>query len=80
MKTAISIPDDLFYAAEETAAELGIPRSQLVARALKEYISKHHHDHITEQLNRVYEKIAGNEKNEDAGIETLRKLTKNDTW
>ena len=34
MRTAISIPDDLFESAEELAAELGMSRSQLYATAL----------------------------------------------
>jgi metal-responsive CopG/Arc/MetJ family transcriptional regulator len=82
MKTAISLPDDLFYAAEETAEELGIPRSRLIANALREFISRHRKEHITEQLNRVYEKIDKSmEMNRgNASIETLRELTRDDTW
>lgn len=82
MKTAISLPDELFKAAEETAAELGIPRSRLFAIAVKEFISRHRKEYITEQLNRVYEKIGGQvDMNiRTAGIETVRELTKNDSW
>jgi len=39
MKTAISIPDELFTLAEITAKKLGIPRSQLFTRPLVEFIS-----------------------------------------
>jgi metal-responsive CopG/Arc/MetJ family transcriptional regulator len=82
MKTAISLPDDLFYAAEETAEELGIPRSRLIANALREFISTHRKEHITEQLNRVYEKMDKSmEMNmSKASMKTLRELTRNDTW
>ena len=41
MKTAVSIPDVLFDTAERTAQQLGIPRSQLFARALEEFIKNH---------------------------------------
>lgn len=54
MKTAISIPDVLFDAAEEVADRLGISRSQLYAKALAEYVSKHRDDDVTAALNRVY--------------------------
>ncbi len=54
MKTAISIPDVLFDAAEEVADRLGISRSQLYAKALAEYVSKHRDEDVTAALNRVY--------------------------
>ena len=54
MKTAISIPDPLFDAAEDVAGRLGVSRSQLYATALAEYVVKHRYDEVTEALNRVY--------------------------
>jgi len=54
MKTAVSIPDVLFDAAEEVADRLGMSRSQLYAKALAEYVSKHRDDDVTAALNRVY--------------------------
>ena len=82
MKTAISLPDSLFQKAEQTANYMGIPRSQLFVRALEEYIVKYNGEMITQKLNEVYEKINHDEfRNElDVGIESLRELTKNDTW
>lgn len=82
MKTAISLPDELYAAAEKTARNMGIPRSQLFARALEEFIDHHKREKITEQLNEVY----GNADTSDflkistASLEALRALTKNDTW
>jgi metal-responsive CopG/Arc/MetJ family transcriptional regulator len=35
MKTAISIPDDVFEQVEETAARLGMSRSELLTRAAR---------------------------------------------
>jgi hypothetical protein len=40
MKTAISLPDKVFYEAEETARYMGIPRSKLYLNALLEYLEK----------------------------------------
>lgn len=58
MKTAISLPDDLFEAAEALAKKLGTTRSGLVREALAEYVAKHRHAKITERLNAVYAREA----------------------
>ncbi|NMG19765.1 ChpI protein [Brasilonema bromeliae] len=54
MKTAISIPDNLFEAAESFAKQMGLSRSELYAIALQEYLQVHRCDRITEQLDAVY--------------------------
>ena len=54
MKTAISIPDELFEAAERVAERLGLSRSELYQRALAKYIESQSDAAITEQLDRVY--------------------------
>ncbi|MCG5531737.1 hypothetical protein LRD18_12915 [Halorhodospira halochloris] len=55
MKVAISVPDQVFEAAERFAKERGIPRSQLFAEALEEYLAQHAPEAITAQLDRVYD-------------------------
>ncbi len=54
MKTAISIPDSLFEAAEQFAKRMGLSRSKLYAVALQEYLQAHKRDKITKQLDAVY--------------------------
>ena len=54
MKTAISLPDDLFRAGDALAKEMKLSRSALYARALERYIARQREDEITEQLNAVY--------------------------
>ncbi|MEZ4424831.1 MAG: ribbon-helix-helix protein, CopG family [Gemmatimonadota bacterium] len=54
MKTAISLPDDLFESADALADRLGVSRSELYARAMAEYLAKHRAEGVTDQLNRVY--------------------------
>ena len=54
MKTAISIPDDVFKSADVLAAELSISRSQLYANAVAEYVAKHRSADTTTRLNQVY--------------------------
>jgi metal-responsive CopG/Arc/MetJ family transcriptional regulator len=56
MKTAVSLPDPLFQAADELAKRLGISRSELYAIAIGEYLSTHQKEAVTEALNRVYER------------------------
>ena len=54
MKTAISIPDGLFEAAERLAKQLGISRSELFRKALGDYLRDHNQEGVTEALNAVY--------------------------
>jgi metal-responsive CopG/Arc/MetJ family transcriptional regulator len=54
MKTAISLPDDLFDAADSLADRLGLSRSELYARAVAEYVAKHRDEDVTAQLNKVF--------------------------
>lgn len=57
MKTAISIPDDVFEEAERLAQELKTSRSQLYSRAVSEFVARHSPDRITEAMNRVIEEV-----------------------
>ena len=54
MKTAVSIPNDLFESAEGHARRLGMTRSELYARALREYLREHGGEGVTERLDEVY--------------------------
>lgn len=54
MKTAISLPDDLFRAADSLAGKLGVSRSRLYATALEEYLARHQSRRISERLDAVY--------------------------
>jgi metal-responsive CopG/Arc/MetJ family transcriptional regulator len=82
MKTAISLPDKVYYEAEETAHDMGIPRSTLYVNALIEYLKKNNRKNITKKLNEVYTEDYYNEfyPIANAGLESLRELTKNDSW
>lgn len=54
MKTAVSIPDPIFKAAERVAKRLGISRSQLYARAVGEFVEAHVEERITHDLDAIY--------------------------
>lgn len=55
MKTAISLPDPLFEAAEALAEQLAMSRSQLYVKALEAFVLAHRDQAVTAALNRVYE-------------------------
>ena len=81
MKTAVSLPDNLFRQADEMASELAIPRSRLVAMALEEFIRKHRQQDVTERLDAVYGSLPERRRaTTDAGLESLRELTADDSW
>jgi metal-responsive CopG/Arc/MetJ family transcriptional regulator len=54
MKTAISVPDELFEAADRLAARLGRSRSEIYASAVAEYLERHKFQGVTERLDAVY--------------------------
>ena len=54
MKVAVSLPDDLFTAADQLARRLKVSRSRLYAAALADYVQRQRADRVTEELNRVY--------------------------
>jgi antitoxin MazE6 len=54
MKTAISIPDSLFKAAERAAKRQKVSRSRFYAQAVASYLKAHRDKEITEKLNAIY--------------------------
>jgi metal-responsive CopG/Arc/MetJ family transcriptional regulator len=54
MKTAISIPDKMFEAAERMARRLGISRSQLFQRAVARFLDEQRKLGVTEALDEIY--------------------------
>ncbi|MCY3016155.1 MAG: hypothetical protein EXS06_06410 [Planctomycetaceae bacterium] len=53
MKTAVSIPDDVFADAERLALRLQTSRSNLYARALAEFVARHDDDRITALMDQA---------------------------
>jgi metal-responsive CopG/Arc/MetJ family transcriptional regulator len=78
MKTAVSIPDDLFRRADKLAAELGKNRSELYREALADYIVRRDPLAITEALNSLADELA----NEHAGFgaEAARRTLSASEW
>jgi metal-responsive CopG/Arc/MetJ family transcriptional regulator len=53
MKTAVSIPDEVFEKVERLARKAGRSRSEVFAAALAEYVARHTPDEVTEAMDRV---------------------------
>ena len=57
MKTAVSLPEDVYRAAERHARRARKSRSQLYAEALSEYLARHAPDEVTEAMNQVVDQL-----------------------
>jgi metal-responsive CopG/Arc/MetJ family transcriptional regulator len=57
MKTAVSIPDDIFEKVERLARRAKKSRSEVFSAALREYVARHSPDEVTESINRVVDRI-----------------------
>lgn len=74
MKTAISIPNETFEAAEKLAGRIGLSRSELYATAVAEYLARHRAAGIRERLDAVYD-VA----HETARLDAVMELTQPDS-
>jgi predicted transcriptional regulator len=79
MKTAISIPDDVFQAADRLAKRLKKSRSQLYAEAVADYTARHTEDEITESWNRALEG-RGDEETDAFVTEASRRILERTEW
>jgi metal-responsive CopG/Arc/MetJ family transcriptional regulator len=57
MKTAVSIPDDIFEEVERLARREKRSRSEVFSAALREYVARHSPDEVTEAINRVCDQV-----------------------
>lgn len=75
MKTAVSVPDDVFQGAERLARREGRSRSEVYSSALREYLARHAPDEVTDALDRLVGDVGGGGKGDpfvgEAGRRTL---------
>ena len=57
MKTAVSVPDEVFEGAERLARRTRRSRSRLYSDALREYVARHAAEEVTAAMNRVLEEV-----------------------
>ena len=77
MKTAVSIPDEIFEAADRLATRTKRSRSDLYSRALAEYLARHAPDQVTEDMNRALD-AAGADVDAFASTAARRTLLRTD--
>jgi len=78
MKTTVSIPDDVFRAAERHTRRVGKSRSQLYAEALSEYLARHAPDEVTEAMNQVVAQL--NELTDPFVAAAARRILERSEW
>jgi metal-responsive CopG/Arc/MetJ family transcriptional regulator len=78
MKTAVSVPDEIFQAAERLARRSKTSRSELYSRALDEYLARHSPDEVTETMNRALADIG--EQSDRFGRIAARQVLSRAEW
>lgn len=76
MKTAISLPKDVFEKAERLALKARKSRSQIYCEALREYVARHSPDDVTDALNRAMEQIGQTEDSRFVTLASARALAR----
>lgn len=80
MKTAISLPDDIFRSAERFARRVRKSRSRLYAEALTEYLARHAPDEVTEDMNRTLDQLGAAAATDPFVAAAARRLVERVEW
>jgi metal-responsive CopG/Arc/MetJ family transcriptional regulator len=78
MKTAVSIPDDVFEQAERLARRGGRSRSELYSAALRDYVARHAPEDVTDAMNRVCDDLQ--EQHDEFLASAGRRLMERAEW
>jgi metal-responsive CopG/Arc/MetJ family transcriptional regulator len=57
MKTAVSVPAEVYEQAEELAQRTGRTRSEIYSTALRDYLAHHEADPVTAAMDRVLSEV-----------------------
>ena len=78
IKTAVSLPEDVYRAAERYARRARKSRNQLYAEALSEYLARHAPDKVTEAMNQVMDELK--EPTDRFVITAARRILERSEW
>lgn len=78
MKTAVSIPDELFRRADELANQLGKSRSELYREALADYLARRDPRAVTTALNEIADELAADRAG--FGERAARRMLETSEW
>lgn len=79
MKTAISVPDDVFEQAEKAAKRLGLSRSELFTRAVRAFLATRAEQNITKSYDAAFGD-AGESDVDDLRREATRRALLDVEW
>jgi metal-responsive CopG/Arc/MetJ family transcriptional regulator len=80
MKTAISLPDDLFEAVEKMVRRSRRHRSEVYVEALREYVARHSPDEVTEAMNAVVDRLEESPEEQGFTDAAARRTLANSEW
>jgi hypothetical protein len=80
MKTAISVPDEIFNQVGRRAAELGISRSEFFARAARKYLDELADSSLTGQIDAALMAAADDDSGRAAAAAGRAFLRADDEW
>ena len=80
MKTAISIPDQVFESAEKLARARGKSRSELYAQALSDYLDRNSDGLVKESLDKIYSNDNDSGRVDDNLSELQSRSLRTDQW
>ena len=78
MKTAVSVPDELFHKVESLARRTKKSRSQVFSDALREYLARHLPDEVTDTMNSVIDEVG--EETDAFSQEAARRTLGRSEW
>ena len=78
MKTAVSIPDEVFTETERLARHLKKSRSEVYSLALAEYVARHAPDRVTEAMDRVLAEVGG--ESDEFAAAAARRILESSQW
>ena len=79
MKTAVSVPDDLFAQVDRLARRSRRSRSEVYSAALREYVARHAPDEVTARLDAVVAE-AGDAESGDISARAARRTLESGEW
>ena len=78
MKTAVSIPDEVFREAERYARRTKESRSALYSKAVAEYLARHVPDSVTEAMDKLCEELGQPE--DPFAVQAGRRVLERTPW
>lgn len=80
VKTAISIPDEIFRRAERHAKKLGLSRSELFTRAVEQYLREEQARDVRASYDRAFGPAGGEDTTEELRRHAARKALLEVEW